>query len=106
MWVFLTDAFLSIVADRDDPKSLLVRARRSGDIERVFPRAEVRRAEEADYRFGAFLPRGEVQSVICARIGEIRYPSFMDAVEERDRHNSYFRVWDAMYRFQSQAERE
>ena len=36
MWVFLSDAFLSIVAHRDDPDALLVRARRQGDIECVF----------------------------------------------------------------------
>lgn len=32
MWIFLSDAFLSVVADRDEPEGerLLVRARREG----------------------------------------------------------------------------
>ena len=37
MWIFLSDSFLSIVAHRDKPGVLLVRARRAGDIEAVFP---------------------------------------------------------------------
>lgn len=43
MWVFMSDSFLSIVADSTVSKSdcLLVRARREGDIERVFPEAKV-----------------------------------------------------------------
>ena len=32
MWIYLNDAFLSIVADRDDPSRLLVRGRFAGDI--------------------------------------------------------------------------
>lgn len=43
MWNFVSDAFLSVVADKADYtcERLLVRARRSRDIERVFPEAEV-----------------------------------------------------------------
>jgi hypothetical protein len=42
MWIVLSDAFLSVVADKDEPSGprLLVPARRQGDIERVFPEAE------------------------------------------------------------------
>jgi hypothetical protein len=38
MWVFLSGAFLSIVQDKQKPERLVVRARRRGDIERVFRR--------------------------------------------------------------------
>jgi len=42
MWIFLADSFLSVV-DMGDPtgSTLLVRARRQGDIERAFPDAKV-----------------------------------------------------------------
>jgi len=40
MWIYMNNAFLSIVQDDDVPGMLLVRARRSGDIESVFPDAE------------------------------------------------------------------
>jgi len=48
MWVVLNDAFLSVVADRDDPNRLLVRARFHNDIARVFPNAEVTETPHAE----------------------------------------------------------
>ena len=50
MWIFLTDAFLSIVDKDGDGTTLLVRARRAGDIERVFPGAEVIEGASSDCR--------------------------------------------------------
>ena len=50
MWIFLKDAFLSVVANRDDPNCLLVRGRFAGDIERTFPEADVVETPHADYR--------------------------------------------------------
>ena len=41
MWLCLNDAFLSIVALPGHPDELLVRARIAGDIERLFPAAQV-----------------------------------------------------------------
>jgi hypothetical protein len=37
----MNKSFLSIVADLDNPDNLLVRARIRGDIERLFPEADV-----------------------------------------------------------------
>ena len=39
MWIFLHDAFLSIVDKGGDGSTLLARARQAGDLERVFPEA-------------------------------------------------------------------
>ena len=36
MWIFLKDSFFSVVAHRERPKHVMVRARYSGDISRVF----------------------------------------------------------------------
>lgn len=41
MWICLKNSFLSVVADRENKERLLVRARRTGQIERVFPAAKV-----------------------------------------------------------------
>ena len=60
MWIFLNNAFLSIVDKGGDGTTLLVRARRSGDIERAFPEAKVERTPGNDYRFRARLGREEV----------------------------------------------
>ena len=50
MWVFLNNAFLSIVEHRENQNILLVRARIKGDIERVFPGVMVHKTPEADYQ--------------------------------------------------------
>ena len=43
MWLFTSKSFLSVVADKDQPDGpkLLVRSRVQGDIEEVFPDADV-----------------------------------------------------------------
>ena len=75
MWIFLNDAFVSIVADRKDRTRLLVRGRLPGDIERLWPEAEVLEGQGSDYRFRAFLPRAAVVKTITKRLRDICPPS-------------------------------
>lgn len=100
MWICMNDAYLSIVADKDDPGKLMVRARAKGDIERVFPGAKVRESDRADYMYRAFIDRSEVSKAIAKRLLDIRYESFKDTVEEEDRHLAYLDIWSRMRRFQ------
>lgn len=83
MWVYLTDALLSIVAHRDRPGELLVRARFDGDIEAVFPGAAVIETPDADYRFRATVPRDVVAQAIAARVTAIDYPNFKGTLPHR-----------------------
>ena len=100
MWIFLNDSFLSVVAHRDRPDDLLVRARRQGDIERVFPEAEVQTTPAADYAFRAVLPREVVGAAVSKAAEEIAYPNFKGSVTEPDRHDAYMSVWGVMRRLQ------
>lgn len=100
MWLFLNNAFLSIVAHRTKPDTLLVRARVRGDIERVFPRAKVSRTPDADYLFRAEVGRLEVTAALSAAAGGIAYPNFKGSVTDRDRLATYHDVWDVMYAWQ------
>jgi hypothetical protein len=53
-WIFLSSAYVSIVQDKRNPKHLLVRARRAGDIERTFPMVRVHETTNAtEYPFRA-----------------------------------------------------
>lgn len=96
MWVFLNNAFLSIVEYRDDPDCLLVRARAGDDIGRVFPGFEVNETPQADYRFRAVIPRAEVANQLAAQVEAINYPNFKSTVRESVRHKAYMRVWSEM----------
>jgi hypothetical protein len=100
MWICLNDAFLSIVTDTANPDRLLVRARRRGDIERVFTDALISENTGTDYRYRTRLPRATVASTLSARIADIDYPNFKASVTDTERHAAYFHLWGVMYRYQ------
>lgn len=101
MWIFLTNSFLSLV-EKGDPtgKTLLVRARHAGDIERVFPEAKVVEGAGTDYRFRARINREEVALRIADEVRGIEYPNFKSAVPDRARHDAYAACWGNLYRWQ------
>jgi hypothetical protein len=88
--------YLSIVSKDCGPAELLVRARRAGDIERVFPSAKVMRNTNSDYLYRAVLPRDAVKQALAAMIDHVDYPNFKDSVEDRSLRAAYVSVWCAM----------
>lgn len=106
MWIMLNDSFLSIV-DKGDPtgQTLLVRARKAGDIERVFPEAAVQTGGGTDYKFRARIDREHVATKIAESVRNIRYSNFKNTVHEDDRHDAYLSVWRSMYLFQRENKR-
>ena len=96
MWLMLSDCFLSVVRKDCKPDELLVRARRNGDIEKVFPSATVTRNTGTDYLYRAVIPRDAVKQAVAAMIDHIDYPSFKDNVEDRSLHAAYVGVWCTM----------
>lgn len=99
MWIFLSDAFLSIVESPTDlyGEQLLVRARFSRDIKRVFPKARVQRTPCSDYRYRATVPRKTVELAITEQVRRIDYPNFKDSVHSPDRAQAYSDVWQRMW---------
>jgi hypothetical protein len=51
MWIMTNNSYLSIVSKDCGLAELLVRARRAGDIEKVFPNAKVTRQTDSDYLY-------------------------------------------------------
>lgn len=102
MWIFLNDAFVSIVAHKDDPDKVVVRARVKGDIENVFGDVEVIETDNSDYRFRAFLPREMVANAVWNSLMDVDYTNFKDSVKENRRHDAYLGVWDVMRRLQDE----
>ena len=78
MWIMTNDSYLSIVSKDCGPAELLVRARRAGDIEKVFPEAKVTRNTNSDYLYRAVLPRDVVKQALAAMIDHIDYPNFKE----------------------------
>ena len=96
MWIMTNNSYLSIVSKDCGPAELLVRARRAGDIEKVFPDATVTRNTNSDYLYRAVLPRDVVKQALAAMIDHIDYPNFKDSVEDSSLHAAYVGVWCAM----------
>ena len=97
MWIFMQDSFLSVTEHEVDSKLLEVSSRMRGDIERIFPEADVIETITGDYRFCTTLPRERVVQAISLRVGKIKYPSFHSTVADADRRAAYINVWSAMY---------
>jgi hypothetical protein len=95
-----SDCFLSIVSKDCEPTELLVRARRKGDIERVFPDAKVRKDTRADYLYRAVVPRKEIALAIGRRIENIGCANFKDSVTDDALHRAYMATWFAMMELQ------
>lgn len=106
MWIFFPNAMLSIVAHRDKPDTLMVRARFAGDIERVFPRAQVCRTPSADYLYRAEVSRIEATARIGEALASMTYTNVKGAIAVGDgwRYSAMHDVWDVMHRAQLAAE--
>lgn len=100
MWLSTSTAFLSIVASRDTPELLLVRARVKGHIQRVFPDAKVFTDPKADYLYRAYIQRKVVAKTVAASIEKISYDNFKDSVEDDQLHVAYMKVWGVMEKLQ------
>lgn len=102
MWVMLSDCFLSIVNKDSARGELLVRARRKGDIERIFPKAKVIKTPNvSDYLYRASIPTEEIIKAMEGEIRRIVYSNFKSSVKENDLHDAYMRVWTEMSRLQN-----
>ncbi len=104
MWIFLNDAMFSLVEDRKDKMKLVCRARIKGDIERVFPGADVKETTDSDYRFRAWLDRDMVATQIAQEVKRINYDNFKNSIpkEDKKRHDAYLGVWAVMNRLQEE----
>jgi hypothetical protein len=100
MWIALPNLFLSIVSKDCAPDELLVRARREGDIEKVFPNAKVARTPTADYLYRTAVKRVDVEIALAWQVSLINYGNFKGAVKDKQLHDAYLRVWAEMARVQ------
>lgn len=97
MWVMLSDAFLSIVVHPNRRNTMVVRARKAGDIEMVFPGVRVQRTPDRDYAYRAFIRREQVAQAMADEVRRIDYGNFKNSVMDAKRHDAYLSVWSTMY---------
>lgn len=107
MWVFLNDCFVSIVAHRDKPGTLMVRARFEGDLQSLFPHRadQVRRTPMNDYLFRVEVPAQEVADAMALAALSIDYDNFKASIREPWRAKTCSDVWSVMWNAQHQRDR-
>lgn len=113
MWVFLNDAFLSIVVPHTDDVPakwkgkdvLVVRARRKVDLINTFGReVEVMETPDRDYRWRTYQARSIMAELMFEAVNAIDYDNFKDSISGNDPHRkrAYGTVWADMNVFQGQ----
>ena len=100
MWLFTSDGFVSIVADKNDPQGdrLLVRSRDKMHITNVFPDAEVFSKQPSDYQWRAWVSRKDVKNAVSKYVDKLNYTNFKNSIVDDKYHDACIDVWDAMYR--------
>ena len=107
MWLITAQGFYSVVADRDDPDRVLVRARTQSDLEalgRLIPNLVVLETPGGDYGWRAFVAREDWQRAAAELAAEVDYPNFKSAVAVRqgaERAHLYMEIWSALRRLQA-----
>jgi hypothetical protein len=90
MWIFTTDGFISVVAHRDKPDTVLVRARDRRHLEAMtrgpdglttvrYECSDVIELPSADYRYRVEMPRDEFRSLVADAAESIEYDNFKGA---------------------------
>jgi hypothetical protein len=88
MWLMTTVGFFSCVQDRENPNTILVRARKVEHLERFLDLIGVDHKgivenDGSDYRFRVFLERPSFVLAITRMVYRLDYPNFKNAVKER-----------------------
>ncbi|MBM3267017.1 MAG: hypothetical protein FJZ01_05140 [Candidatus Sericytochromatia bacterium] len=104
MWLFTAIGFFSVVAHRDSPESLLVRARACEDLaalrERYLPDLSPTEATpSADYPYRATVSRKAFGQALVWLATTIDYDNFKTRVAKAqgaDRAHLYSEVWSVM----------
>ncbi|EKK5568018.1 hypothetical protein PN823_004438 [Enterobacter hormaechei] len=100
MWFFGSQAFLSVVQHKTNPAVLVVRARRPGHIEKMFPDAAVVTLDGRDYQFRTELPREIVAARMAQYVMEMTATNFKDSVKDKVYHHACYGVWSCMEKIQ------
>lgn len=106
MWICLNDAFFSAVKKDCKPDEVMIRARREGDLEKVFndevllsthgfDPIKPTRYTKSDYLFRAPVKKEHLKAALAAEVERIVYDNFKASTRDHDLHRCYNRMWHA-----------
>lgn len=100
MWLITNKGLLSVVEDRDDPKTLIVRSRQDGLLEAMIEEAgleaRVWQDEYADHPNRAKMSRVDFTDLVYTQVLRIDYPNFKNSIEDPKLKSLLSRVWSVL----------
>jgi hypothetical protein len=99
MWLYISGGFLSIVAHRDLPEFLLVRARHPSHIEALFPEIGINHLLNADYPYRTIVHRTVVARAMEHYVNNMEYDNFKNSVVDEEYHDACLDVWRTMWAY-------
>ena len=101
MWVFMSGSAISVVAHRDSPSKVIVRAREVGDlIEFMGTDRGIFHDATADYPWRVIMFKGQLAKHINRYImDDLTYDNFKGSVDDNQRHDWYMDVWQSGVRW-------
>lgn len=100
MWLMFSDCFFSIVKKGCNDDEVLVRARRRGDIHKVWPLVKVCADKGSDYAYRAIIRTSDVADALAQEVHRVTYTNFKDSVTDDSLHDAYFECWAALAELQ------
>ena len=100
MWIFTRHGFISVVAHREEPNTMLVRARCATHLQAILPGAQVHCTPHADYRFRATVSKEMFLGRLLGELGDIDYDNFKNTIPDSEYHDAAMEVWQVMHKIQ------
>ena len=94
MWLMTEKGFVSVVEHRDDPDTLIVRARVPEDLKGLG--LEVSEFnKDADYRYRTYICRAYFAHIVMTAVMDLNYTNFKSACPD-NRQEIYLSVWSTL----------
>lgn len=100
MWICFNDGLVSAVQDRENPRRLVIRARRREILERLFPGEKVVVGGSTDYNYRVFCDRAAFAETVRQNVLDIDYGNFKNSVEDPELHDLYASFWELHFEYQ------
>ena len=98
MWLFTRQGFISAVENRDNPETIVIRARDPEHLREMFPTEPILETEESDYPIRLYIERARFADWLARQAYDLDYTNFKDSIpsDQETYHDACVAVWEQM----------
>lgn len=100
MWIFTSKGMISIVRHREQPQTMMVRARQPEGLKALFPAEKLIITPDADYRYRMEVPESDLINAIENELENMQYDNFKNSIVDHDYHTACSKVWLTLCNYQ------